>query len=227
MVNAAEADPRLRPLIDLMDQNGVDGAFQQLTATEIKQEDAERSIQISVAAWNAAFPRYPRVVEDKGCIYGVWYCGTSWHKSRLHGEYPPTFLKRALALFPGAKQILHCPSGTVMGPGITVDRIKDKVRCPQIVADAAALPIQSGTIELVLSDPPYSEDDSKIYGCPSFPQKRFMSEAHRVLRRGGYLGVLHLYLPPYRKAEWKLVATIFVMTACCRAPRIFSIFKRL
>jgi hypothetical protein len=236
VVEAAEADPRLRPLVDQMDQTGhVHGAFQQLEAAKaealrqerVKQEDAKRPIQISVAAWNAAFPKYPPIFEHGGCVYGVWLTGTAWHKSRLHGEYPPTFLKRALALFPGARQVLHCPSGTVMGPGITVDRIRDKVRCPQIVADAAALPLQSGTIDLVLADPPYTDEDSKVYGCAPFPQKKFMSEAHRVLRRGGYLGVLHLYLPSYRNDEWKVVATICVMTAPCRAPRVFSIFERL
>jgi hypothetical protein len=233
VMEAAEADPRRRPLVDLMDQTGsVSRAFQQLES--IKAEVAaprkagkKSAVQISVAAWNAAFPKYPALFEDKGCIYGVWYTGTAWHKSRLHGEFPPNFLKRALALFPGAQEVLHCPSGTVVGPGTTIDRVRDKVRCPQIVADAAALPIQSGTIDLVLSDPPYSDEDSKIYDCPPFPQKRFMSEARRVLRRGGYLGVLHLYLPPYRKSEWKLVGIICIITAPSRSPRIFSIFKRL
>jgi hypothetical protein len=231
VMEAGEANTRLRPLIDLMDQTGhVHGAFQQLEATTAEALipcDEESSIQISVAAWNVAFPKYPMLVEDKGYIYGVWYCGTSWHKSRLHGEYPPTFLKRALALFPGAQRILHCPSGTIIGPGVTIDRVRDKVRCPQIVADAAALPIQSGTIDLVLSDPPYSDGDSKVYGCPPFPQKRFMSEAHRILRRGGYLGILHLYLPSYREDQWRVAAIITVLTAPCRAPRIFSVFERL
>jgi hypothetical protein len=55
---------------------------------------------------------------------------------------------------------------------------------------------------------PYSDEDSKIYGCPPFPQKKFMQEARRVLRRGGYLAILHLYLLPFRKTEWKLVGTI-------------------
>jgi hypothetical protein len=33
-------------------------------------------------------------------------------KNRLNGEYPSTFLERALGLFPDGKQIVHCPSGT-------------------------------------------------------------------------------------------------------------------
>src|SRR5882672_2394367 len=68
---------------------------------------------ISVANLNRAFPKYPITMEDKSWIYGVWYCGTSWTKIILHGQYPPGFLKRALALFPQAKDILHCPSGTI------------------------------------------------------------------------------------------------------------------
>jgi hypothetical protein len=114
-----------------------------------------------------------------------------------------------------------------MGPGITIDRVRDKVRCPKIVADAAALPLGSSTIDLCLSDPPYSDEDSKIYGCPPFPQKKFMQEARRVLRRGGYLAMLHLYLPPFRKSEWKLVGTIAVVTGPSRAVRLFSIFERV
>jgi hypothetical protein len=86
---------------------------------------------IDVQNCNATFKRYPVTVEDKGWVYGVWYCGTSWDRVRLHGQYPPTFLKRALSLFPNAKDILHCPSGTVTH-GTTVDLMRDEVRQPQI-----------------------------------------------------------------------------------------------
>jgi Methyltransferase domain len=136
-------------------------------------------------------------------------------------------LERALALFPGVKQIVHCPSGTVQGPGLTIDLIRDDVRSPQIVANAAALPLASGTIDLVLSDPAYTEKDSRIYGCPPFPMSKFMREAWRVLRRGGHLGMLHLYYPAYRRDKWKLAGTIAVVTGFCRATRLFSIFERL
>src|SRR5258708_32282568 len=80
---------------------------------------------ISVESCNLAHPRYPVTIEDKGWVYGVWYCGTSWDRVRLHGQYPPGFLKRALSLFPQAKDILHCPSGTVMGPGVQVALVVD------------------------------------------------------------------------------------------------------
>jgi hypothetical protein len=199
-------------------------------AAEARKEPstlAELSTRISASACNEAFPRYPATVEDKGWIYGVWYCGTSWHKAHLHGQYPPTFLARALALFPYANQIVHCPSGAVAGPGLTIDLIRDHARSPQIIADAASLPLASATIDLVLSDPPYTSEDSAIYGCTPFPLSKFMSEARRVLRRGGHLGMLHMFYPAYRQNQWKLVGLIAVVTGANRATRIFSIFERL
>src|SRR5208283_157737 len=109
---------------------------------------------IDVVNCNKTFPKYPITVFDKGWVYGVWYCGTSWEKVILHGQYPPTFLRRALSLFPHIKRdrILHCPSGTVVGPGVTVDIVSEGYRWPKIVADAAALPFDSGTFDLILSD---------------------------------------------------------------------------
>jgi ParB-like nuclease domain len=237
VMRAAEDDPRFHPLVKQMDQCGhVDGAYRQLQAMRAAAQAHENTWSpsetaaahnISVAAWNAAFPEYPITVEDKGWIYGVWYCGTAWQETRLHGEYPPTFLDRALGLFPDAKKIVHCPSGTVLGPGLTIDLSQDDVRYPQIVANAAKLPLASGSADLMLSDPPYTEKDSAIYGCAPFPLKDFMDEAHRVLCRGGYLGILHLYIPPYRATDWKLVATIAVLTGFSRATRLFSVFQRL
>lgn len=179
---------------------------------------------ISAASVNAAFPKYPITVDDKGWIYGVWYCGASWDKVRLHGQYPPTFLKRAKALFPNAQKILHCPSGTV-AEDFTVDRIQDDVRKPQVIADASALPYRDSCFDVVLSDPPYTPKDSEKYGCKPWPEQKAMAEARRILKPGGYLGVLHTYYPSYRRANWRLAALIAVVTGFKRATRMFSIFE--
>lgn len=182
---------------------------------------------ISVANCNRLNRRYPVTVEDKGWIYGVWYCGTAWARVSLHGQYPPTFLKRALSLFPDAKEILHCPSGTVVGSGVTVDRMTDGVRKPNVVADAGALPFHAEAFDLYLSDPPYTPADSSKYGCPPFPLARAMDEAYRVLRPSGYFCVLHTYYPSYRRKQWKLIGLIAVVTGFQRATRMFSIFEKL
>jgi len=181
---------------------------------------------LDVANVNATFPKYPKTVEDKGWIYGVWYCGTAWHKSTLYGQYPPTFLKRALALFPTAQEILHCPSGKVIGPGVTMDRVHDGVRVPQVVGDAVALPFQDESFDLVLSDPPYSADDAKKYGCKPFPLNRFCREVHRVLKPNGCFGMLHFIMANYNRKDWTPRAMIAVVTGSCKKVRLFSVLQK-
>ena len=181
---------------------------------------------MSVDSVNSAFPKYPRTIEDKGWVYGVWYCGTSWTRVSLHGQYPPTFLKRALALFPDAHNILHAPSGTIDGPGITIDRVRDGIRVPSVIGDCVSLPFGNESFDLILSDPPYSAADSKIYGCPPFPTGKFVRECHRTLKIGGYMGMLHTSYPSYRRSMFHLVALIAVVTGFCRVTRIFSVLQK-
>jgi SAM-dependent methyltransferase len=185
-------------------------------------------LEPDVAHLNTTFPRYPITVDDKGWVYGVWYCGTAWHKARLYGEYPPTFLKRVLALFPNlpAERILHCPSGTVTGPGVTVDLVRDDVRCPQIMASAEALPFADESFDLFLSDPPYSDVDAERYGTGHFPIQAAMREAHRVLTPGGVFGILHLWMPSYSCKDWHQRGVIAIVTGWSKRIRAFSIFQR-
>jgi SAM-dependent methyltransferase len=180
----------------------------------------------NVAHLNAKFPQYPMTVKDKGWIYGVWYCSRSFQKTKLYGQYPATFLKRTLALFPGATDILHCPSGTIRGvPSITLDKVGDAVRCPQILADACALPFRGDSFDLVLSDPPYSDADAKNYGTGHFPLKKAMQEFHRVLRPHGHLALLHVRTPAFSKEVWKWVGMIGVVTGTNSRMRVLSIFE--
>jgi SAM-dependent methyltransferase len=182
----------------------------------------------NVAHLNAEFPQYPITVKDKDWVYGVWYCGRSFQKATLYGQYPATFLKRALALFPGATDVLHCPSGTIEGVrGITVDKVRDAVRRPQIVADACSLPFQDNSFDLVLSDPPYSDADAEHYGTGHFPLRKVMREFHRVLRPHAHLALLHLMTPTFSTKLWKWVGTIGVVTGTNSRMRVLSIFECL
>lgn len=185
---------------------------------------------MNIEALNAAFPKYPVSVSDKGWGYGVWYCGTSWQKVKLYGQYPPTFLKRALALFPEAIDVLHAPSGTLEGlpPGhVTLDATVSDVQRPMVQADCADMPFPDCSFDLVLSDPPYSAEDSKIYGHKPFPEAKFLKECHRILRPGGQLGFLALHYPSYRRKDWKLIGLFSVVTGFRRKTRMFSVFTKL
>ena len=182
-------------------------------------------LSLDVDHLNRTFPKYPMTVQDKGWVYGVWYCGTAWRKARMYGEYPPTFLARALALVPGAERIIHCPSGTVTGPGMTVDLVRDKVRVPQVVADAARLPFPDSTFDFYLSDPPYSDVDAKHYGTGHYPLNKAMKEAHRVVENGGLVGLLHKYPPSYNRTNWEPLAMIAVMTGFSKIVRMFTVVR--
>lgn len=191
---------------------------------------------MNIDALNAAMKKYPMSfadengdsIEDKGWCYGVWYCGTSFTKVKLYGQYPPTFLKRAAALFPNAKDILHAPSGQLadLPPGhVTLDIYEDDVRKPMFRGDCGNMPFKNESFDLILSDPPYSEEDSRIYGCAKFPEKKFMEECRRVLRPRGYLGFLAYHYPSYSRKNWRLKGLFAVVTGFSRRTRMFSVFE--
>lgn len=185
---------------------------------------------------NATMKKYPIAftgedsIADKGWAYGVWYCGTSFTKVKLYGQYPPTFMKRAMALFPTAERVLHAPSGSLVdlpSGHVTMDMYDDDVRKPMFQGDVEHMPFADSTFDLVLSDPPYSEEDSRLYGCAKFPERKFMAESRRVLRPGGYLGFLAYHYPSYRRQDWKLVGLFAVVTGFSRRTRMFSVFESL
>lgn len=187
---------------------------------------------------NKTFKNYPvsftdengDSIEDKGWCYGVWFCGTSFTKVKLYGQYPPTFLNRALALFPEAKDVLHAPSGSLVDMPenhVTLDIYEDDVRKPMFKGDCGSMPFSDSSFDLVLSDPPYTEEDSRLYGCAKFPEKKFMAECARVLKPNAHLGFLAYHYPSYRRKDWKLVGLFAVVTGFSRRTRMFSVFQNL
>jgi hypothetical protein len=181
--------------------------------------------------------KVPALVVSKGWVYGWWslYAASKMGtKGRLHGSYPRQFLPRALSLFPGAKDILHVPSGTLgnLPAGhVTMDMKSDDTRKPMVVGDCCEeIPFPDGSFDLILSDPPYSPADSELYGCPPFRTMAFFREAHRVLRPGGYLGFLHLHLPQVRKPDdkkWRMRGVITITLGSHKKARAFSLWQRI
>ena len=97
-----------------------------------------------------------------------------------------------------------------------------------VVADAADLPFEDETFDVVLSDPPYSVEDSKVYGQKAYPLRASIEEFRRVLRPGGYVGMLHTYTgPPRSNKLWATRAVIAVAPSTqLNATRTFSIIQK-
>lgn len=198
--------------------------------TASKRRGKSRCV-LSAEGYSTAFPHYPPLVDHELGIYGVWCDRPAHNEGRgLWGMYPRSFLKRALSLFIDAKDVLHCPSGTLRNlpeGHLTVDLVRDRSRRPHVQADARALPFADGSFDLILSDPPYTPADAKRYGTPPFPQQKFLAEAHRVLRVGGYLAMLHIREPQCPQGPLKRRALIAVSLGNHKPLRTFTIYEKI
>lgn len=201
---------------------------------KIRRSGAGRGATMSdwqqrVESWNRVFKKYPPLMHSHGWTYGVWYTGKGFKKNQLHGQYPPTFLKRALALWPDVPEprILHVCAGTVQH-GVRVD-LSPSFR-PSVLANVEMLPFQDGSFDLVLYDPPYDQKNAEIYGVAPKPPAwgKTMRECIRVLTPGGHLGILHWYYPSYSRQKMgiRLVGLIAVCVGFCSMTRMFSVFEK-
>jgi hypothetical protein len=185
-------------------------------------------IELNVLADNVNKLGYPKTIVDKNWIYGVWYCGTSFQKSIYYGQYPKTFVKRIVAMFPNTK-ILHLCCGRCKIEGaVNVDF--HELPEVDIVANVEDLPadLKQKQFDVVLIDPPYSEQDADRYKVPRLVSaQKVMRQAKESLKEGGYLCWLDEKYPMYKRADWKLIGLISIVTGFERRVRVLSIFKNL
>lgn len=170
---------------------------------------------------------------------GLWHCG--WPRSNGYpGAYPDRFLRYTEQFltdlggwgFP----LLHLFSGSLPDDPpdiVTIDANPEPVPGlnPTHVLDLTRerIPYPDGHFQVVLADPPYSHKDYRAsqrhYRMPEVPRYSFIPEAVRVLRPGGYLGVLHVM--PYRTPPGcERVAVIGITTGTTQVIRCFSVFSK-
>jgi len=189
------------------------------------------SIEERAKIYNETFPKYPKLVVDKGWLYGVWMMGNTYKSgSYYYGAYPYGYLKRMYTLFPDCKKILHLFSGMLTSEeargGIRFDiRITCK---PDVLGDAHELSkyFPANTFDLILADPPYSNEDAYHYGRPMINRNKVIKECVKVLQPNGFIVWLDQVLPMYRKKELKLVGTIGIVISTNHRFRIASIFQK-
>ena len=176
------------------------------------------------------FPRALFVVKSRNaeCVVGTFILGNDYRvKSGYHGGYPATYLRRVKALFPDKQSALHLFSGKVdldAFPGDTVD-LNHRLN-PTFVDDAQRLqrvPLEN--YDLVLADPPYTEEDCEHYGT-TMVKRNLVMQALQGLRPGTHVVWLDQVLPIYRKDEFAVEATIGVLRSTNHRFRMITIFRK-
>lgn len=186
--------------------------------------------------WEERIANYEKVtgfpkslfVADDGRVVGTWILGNNYQvKSKYYGGYPNTYLRRVKALFPDDSRTLHLFSGRVdveAFPGDTVDINADL--SPTYVDDAQTmLNVPLENYQMVLCDPPYSDDDAEHYGTTMVKRNAVMRVLQR-LPKGAYVVILDQVLWMWRKDYFDLQAVIGVVRSSNHRFRVVSVFKR-
>ena len=148
------------------------------------------------------------------------------NKSRYVGSFPLHFegkLLRLLDIDPTKHMILQ-PFGGKAEFGVRCD-INPEVE-PHFVCDAHNLPFGDNLFDLVILDPPYSEEYSKrLYGTGKVKFKTYTAEAVRVCKEGG-LVVMYHYLATPSIRNTILVKRILMETRSWHKARIIHIHQK-
>ena len=191
-------------------------------------------LKIDLANYRKQFPKYPGPVQHgkSGWIHGTWMIGQQYRsKHGYYGEYPPSFLERVHALTHKATNVLHLFSGMVepglwSGREVTFD-INPNVN-PDIQGDAHVLSKYFATNEfdLIIADPPYSEEDANRYGTPMVKRNTVMRECYPIISPGGCIFWLDQVYPMFRKEVLSLIGTIGLWRSTNHRFRGLSIFRK-
>lgn len=144
-------------------------------------------------------------------------------KSRYKGAFPLYFEANLVQLLGYPERILH-PFGGMAEIGVRVD-LNETVR-PDHVADAHDLPFEDESFDLVVLDPPYSDEEAQqLYLTPKLRPGVYIAEAVRVLREGGWL-VLYGDREPRRPPRCNHTVRIVVVLRPSHRPRIAGVFQK-
>jgi hypothetical protein len=182
-------------------------------------------------AYATAFPQnkashlWTAQEQGRDVLYGRWLLGNDYrNKTEYYGAYPPGYLKRVMALFPDAHQVLHMFSGSLPpGDYTRVDLVQPaEYQCsvydfPQVITDK---------FFLVLADPPYTAEDAKRYTTPMISRHRALAALAACTQPGGFLVWLDTCWPMHSKEQWLTVGRITITRSTNHRTRDVTIFQR-
>lgn len=112
--------------------------------------------------------------------------------------------------------------------GFRID-IKSEVK-PDLIADAHtfAKEMKGKTFNLILADPPYSDEEAKeLYHTGKLNYSKWSKECDKVLVEGGILIVYHKYLVPNPDPEkYEVVKRVFIGNRTWHLPRVAIYFRK-
>jgi hypothetical protein len=166
-------------------------------------------------------------IDNERWISGIWVLGNDYRGSGYYGAYPPNFIRRVMALFPDAKNVLHLFSGS-LPPG-PYTRFDIKGPNADVIGDAHELSKHFGaaSFDLILADPPYTDEDANHYGTPMIQRNKVLAECAVILQPGGFVVWLDQMLPMFRKRTLHLCGAIGIVRSTNHRFRVAAVFKRL
>jgi SAM-dependent methyltransferase len=143
--------------------------------------------------------------------------------SKYKGGFPLHFERNLVQLLGYPDRILH-PFGGRAEIGTRVDLNAELE--PDVVGDAHALPFDDESFDLVVLDPPYSDQEAReLYETPPLRPALYTREAVRVLRQGGWL-VVYTDREPARPPRCNHALRIVVVLRPHHRARIAGVFQK-
>ena len=131
-------------------------------------------------------------------INQAWCLPRPRRNNLVPGCYPAYFERRLIKLLAAPEMILQ-PFGGLAEYGLRLDIRRAVI--PDVLANAEQLPFKDDVFDMVLLDPPYSDDDAEtLYGTGHVRIMVAASEAVRVVHEGGWVVLYHelaLPVPPH------------------------------
>lgn len=142
---------------------------------------------------------------------------------KYKGGFPLYFEQNLIQLLGYPDDILH-PFGGMAETGIRVD-LRPDVQ-PDVIGDAHDLPFLDESFDLVVLDPPYSDEEAaELYDTPPLRSAVYTREAVRVLREGGWL-VVYTDREPMRPPRCNHALRIVVVLRPNHRPRTALVFQK-